>query len=144
MKGWDFDVAAGKAEPANPRADYADVVAGVPASALVPWSSIFSMPQREAYAVGRDDRAKAVLRWRLGTETAYSKVLLYYAQSAAATGYLFLAEGGKHRPALFAHLYSHYAGEYDPDAVLKAVGCSADELGARIVRWCKSLAPPAK
>lgn len=132
-----YDEAAGTADPANPRADGCDVVASCPAASLVPWSKLFAMPQREAYAGDRDKKVSFAMRWKLGDRNTYQAVLLYYAQACAATEYLWLADGGKYRPALIKHLYDHYAGESDPDALLKAVGCSADELGARIVAWCR-------
>jgi hypothetical protein len=139
VRGFAFDVATGSATPANPRAEYADVVAGVAAGDAVPWPKILTMAQREAYALPHDVEVKVPLRWRMGTEGRFDKVNLYYAQAASMTAYLFLADGGKYRPALFTYLYDHYAGTGDPDALLRAVGVSADELGARIVAWCRSV-----
>jgi hypothetical protein len=71
-------------------------------------------------------------------------VHLYYAQAAATTAYLFLAEDGKHRGALLAYTYEHYSGSCDPEALLRSLGVTAEELGARIQRWCKELAPPVR
>jgi hypothetical protein len=144
VKGFDYDAAPGKADPRNPRADYADVVAGVAEADLVPWRALFTMSQREAYSMDHEQKTKGALRWRLGSDVKYSKVHLYYAQAAATTGYLFLAEDGKHRGALLSYTYDHYAGSCDPEAFLRSLGLTADELGARIVAWCRALAPPSK
>ncbi len=138
VRNFAYDVVAKKATPANPRAEYADVVAACPAAKLVAWPKVFAFPQRDAYAMIKEGEVRLALRWKMGHENGFSLGTLYYAQAAATTAYLFLADGGKYRPALFKHLYDHYAGESDPDALLKAVGCSADELGARIVAWCKA------
>jgi hypothetical protein len=142
VKAFDYDAAPGKAEPRNPRADYADAVAGVAEADLVPWADLFEMPQRAAYSMSHEFDVKVALRWRLGSEARHSKVTLYYAQSAAATAYLFLADGGRHRAALLDYVYDHYAGAADPDAFLKSLGLTANELGARIRAWCRDLAPP--
>ena len=145
VRGFDFDVAAGKGEPQNPRCEYANVVAACPEAELIPWQKILTMPQREAYAMSHSDGAKVSRRWHLGPADTYSKVLLYYNQSAAVSGYLFLADGGKYRAALLSYLYDHYAGKCDPDALLKAIGMTVDELGKNIVAWCKTVvtaAPP--
>ena len=138
VRSFAYDPAAGKANPDNPRAEYADVVAACPPASLVPWDKEFAMPQHEAYAMIEQGEVKLALRWRMGNQSHFSLGTLYYAQAAATTAYLYLADGGKYRPALMKHLYDHYAGASDPDALLKVCGCGADELGARIVAWCRA------
>ncbi len=144
VKDFAFDVEAGTGEPSNPAAEYADIVQGTPDAERVPWDKIFSMPQSAAYALLAEGEVKVRLRGRMGTEGTFKKGHLYYAQAASATAYLFLADGGKNRAALFTYLYDYYAGNADPDSILKAVGLSAEDLGAKIVKWCRDLGAPAK
>ena len=111
----------------------------------IPWPKLLTMPQQEAYALlATEAEVKIPLRWRMGLRSRFSKGHLFYCQAAAATGYLFLAEGGKYRAALLSYLYDHYAGACDPGALLAAVGMTGDELGTRIVRWCRSLGAAPK
>ncbi len=138
VKDWDYETTPGKALAANPKAEYADIVGGLPTSAVLPWTMILNAPQRQAYALLGESEVKVPLRWRMGPGSRLSKGNVYYAQSSALTAYLYLAEGGKYRPALFTYLYDHYAGSCDPDKLLTTVGCTADELGARVVAWCRA------
>ena len=138
VKDWDYETTPGKALQQNGKAHYADIVGGLPASAVLPWSMILNAPQRQAYALLGESEVKVPLRWQMGAGSRFSKGNVYYAQSAAMTAYLYLAEGGKHRQALFAYLYDHYAGSCEPDKLLATVGCTADELGTRIVAWCRA------
>ena len=146
VRGFDFDVDAGTGDPLNARAEYADVVAGLREADATPWSKILTMPQSEAYAKGpKEEDIRVPLRWRMGVGGHFGRVNLFYAQAAAATAFLFLADDAKYRPALLDYLYDYYSGHGDPEALLKALGFTAEELGTRIVRWCRSIgAPPPK
>ena len=139
MKDHAYDVPAGKADPNNPRAHYADVVAGLQEKDLYPWAHFLGMTQHEAYSGDFSKEIKVRLRYTMGIDRTYDPVNIWYAQSAATTAFLFLAEGGKYRSAVFDFLYDHYAGTASPDALLSKIGLTADELGAKIVAWCKSL-----
>ncbi len=138
VKDWDYETTPGKALAANPKAEYADIVGGLPAASVLPWTLILHAPQRQAYTLLGESEVKVPLRWRMGPGSRLSKGNVYYAQSSALTAYLYLAEGGKYRPALFSYLYDHYAGDCDPDKLLAAVGCTVDELGTRVVAWCRA------
>jgi hypothetical protein len=65
---------------------------------------------------------------------------LYYAQASAATHYLLDAEGGRHRAAFLDLVVDHYKGKVEAGAVAKRFGAAPEELGARIVSWCRERA----
>jgi hypothetical protein len=105
------------------------------------------MNQREAYSGDHSIKIKVRLRQQMGLDSTYDPVTVWYAQSAATTAFLYLGDNGKYRSALLTFLYDHYAGAPSVDALLTMIGLSADELGAKIVAWCKSQGaspPPTK
>ena len=144
VKDFTYDTVAREAEPLNPRANYADVVAGLPAADTYPWANFLTMTQADAYSGDHDKKIKVRLRQRMGIDSTFDPVNVWYAQSAATTAYLYLAENGKYRSALLTFLYDHYAGTSPAEGLLATIGLSADELGAKVVAWCRSLGVPPK
>jgi hypothetical protein len=134
-----WDVANRRANPDNPRADYAEAVSGVAPESLIPWPKLFTLTQKEFHDLSIDERVPLPRRFRLGPAGSTAPILLFYHQGAAVCAWLALAEGGKHRKALLDFVYAYYEGRAKPDTLTSAVGLSHEEIGKRVVAWCKEL-----
>src|SRR6185503_14601927 len=97
VRGFVFDVAAAKAEPENPRAEYADTLAGIAPERLLPWAKYYVLTQGEFAKLSMSDVIPVARRWRLGPAGATVPKVLFYDQGAGTCAYLYLAEGGKYR-----------------------------------------------
>ncbi len=140
VRGFVFDVAARRATPENPHCDYADVLTGVAPEALIAWPSLLTMSQKEFHDLSAEQLIPVPRRWRLGPAGATVPIALFYDQASAVVAYLYLAENGKHRKALFDFLYAYYAGKAQADMLSKSTGLSSEELGKRALAWCRDLA----
>lgn len=137
VMGFAFDVDAQRASPENPRAEYSDCLSCIAPESLIPWDKLLTMPQSEFAKLSVADRIEQPRRWRLGPPGSTVPKVLFYDQASATCAYLYLAEGQKHRKALLEIVYAYYEGKATPDAVQKATGLSPEELGKRVIAWCK-------
>jgi hypothetical protein len=76
----------------------------------------------------------------LGLGYQLSQISLFYAQAGATCLYLFEAENGKYRDKLMKYVGDHYGARADQLDVQAAFGLSADDLGAKVVEYAKSVA----
>ncbi len=139
VRGFVFDVSARKANPENPRADYADVLSGIAPESLIPWPRLLTMTQKEFHDLSFDDRIPVARRWRLGPLSATVPMVLFYDQASATCAYLWLAENGKYRKALLDFVYAYYGGKAQADTLAKSTGLAPEDLGKRVVAWCHEL-----
>jgi hypothetical protein len=128
-----------KATLDNARADHADTLAGIAPEGLIPWPKLMTLTQDEFQKLSMDDVVPVKRRWRLGPTGATVPKVLFYDQGAAVCAYLYLAEKEKHRKALLDFVYAYYEGKAKPDTLSAAIGLSHEELGKRVVAWCKEL-----
>jgi hypothetical protein len=140
VKGFVFDVDRRRAAPENPRADYVDVVSAIAPEAMIPWPRLLTLTQADFADLSVTDVVRLPRRFHLGPETGTVPKVLFYDQSAAVCAYLYLSEGQKHRKALLDYVYAYYAGKAKPDTLERSTGLSSEELGKRVVAWCKELA----
>ena len=128
----------------DPRATCLDVVAAAPAGGLIPWSRLFGMTPRAAADLPGEPLLALPMRWRMGAVSVLDPGMVYPLQCTAAVAYLH-AQGGRLREGLLACLRGHVTGTLgsSPGYVKEAFGLSAEDLGARIVRWVKEAQDPA-
>ncbi len=139
VRGFVFDVERQRGTPENPRADYADCLAGIAPESLIPWSKHLTMTQEEFSKLSMEDAVPVARRFRLGPNGRTVPKVLFYDQGAAVCAYLYLAEKEKHRKALLDFVYAYYAGKAKADTLERSTGLTPDELGKRVVAWCKEL-----
>ncbi len=139
VRGFVFDLEAQRGTAENARADYADCLAGIAPESLIPWSKHLTLTQGEFAKLSMEDAVPVPRRWRLGPNGMTVPKVLFYDQGAAVCAYLYLAEKEKHRKALLDFVYAYYAGKAKADTLERSTGLTPDELGKRVVAWCKDL-----
>ncbi len=139
VRGFVFDVDAQKAVAENPRAEYADCLSGIAPDALIPWGTCLGMTQAEFAKLSMEDSIPVARRWRLGPTGRTVPKVLFYDQGSATCAYLYLAENQKHRKALLDFVYAYYQGQTKADTLERSTGLTAEELGKRVVAWCREL-----
>jgi hypothetical protein len=140
VRGFVFDVEGRRAQPENPRSRYVDRMSGIAAESLIPWPSLLTMTQEQFAALSVDDPRVVPQRFQLGPPDVTVPKVLFYDQGAAVCAYLYLAEDGKHRKALLDFVYAYYGGTAKADTLTRAIGVAPEELGRRVVAWCRELA----
>jgi len=139
VRGFVFDVDGQRATAENPRAEYADCLAGIAGESLIPWPKHLTMSQEEFGKLSMGNPVPVPRRFRLGPHGRTVDKILFYDQGAAVCAYLYLAEAGKHRKALLDYVYAYYQGKAKADTLERSTGMTSDELGKRVVAWCKEL-----
>lgn len=125
--------------PFNPRSESLDVVASAEPDFLIPWKTVFSLYHSQVNGLPAKDIGFVPLRRHVGRYQPSTMGTLFYAQASAACHYLYHAENGKHRQALFEYLADHYQGMTEKDEIKQAFGLDADDLGRRIKAWCEGV-----
>lgn len=113
-----------------------DIVAHMPNDAAMPWKLLFSFKHPEVNALPPDPIAAVPASRHLGASSMLSRGNIFYSQAAAACHYLYHAENGKYRAALFDYLVDHYEAKTTDDDILRVFGLSPEDLGRRIKAWC--------
>tara|TARA_R110002096_G_scaffold22558_4_gene72427 strand:- start:2092 stop:4842 length:2751 start_codon:yes stop_codon:yes gene_type:complete len=129
IEGFAFDTTAWTWDPLFERAERLDTVASADPKQLLRWKRVFRTSRFSFEKIGKLPEAAVPLSWRIGWKSQLSETNFFYAQSAAACTYLFLAEDGRHREALIDYLVDYYTGQADGLDIEEAFGMSADELG---------------
>lgn len=137
MRSFVWDVGARRATPDNPRSDYADVLTGIAPEGLIPWDTLLRTTQGEFQKLSMATRIPVARRWRLGPVGSTVPKVLFYDQASAVCAYLWLAEGQKHRKALLDFVYAWYTGKASADTLEKSTGMKPEELGKRVLAWCR-------
>ena len=112
---------------------------GIAADALIPWPTLLTLTSEEFHKLSFTDVKPVTRRFRLGPLGATVPMVLFYDQAAAACAYLYLAEGQKYRKALLEFVYAYYGGTAKADTLSRSTGLTLEELGKRVVAWCKEL-----
>ncbi len=128
-------------ETNNPAADSLDVVANASPKQLLPWKSVYNMPQ---IVFGRLNRSKSdrkvPMRWRLGFRHLVSESGMFYAQASATCHYLYHADDASRAKLLeFVRLY--YTGRIPrgQEITRHALGMGPEELGQRVIEYARAM-----
>jgi hypothetical protein len=139
LENFDFDVAAQSWTPGGSSSKRLDLVSQAPRDALLPWDRFFAL------GYGNYDRwtlaggVQIPSSIQLGKVAQLSVEAVFYAQSEATAHYLFNANGGALRPALFEFLANYYSGQYDALDLPAQLDVDATELGAQIEEHARSV-----
>jgi hypothetical protein len=140
VEEFEFDLRSRTWRTLDPRADSLDTVANSPS--LLPWALVLGASQNDFMGFSRRPEHEVPMRWRLGRHRTLSAANLFYAQSAAVCHYL-IESGGESREALLRWVRDLHAGRTRPGEVQARTGVSAEELGRRVVAWCRAGPTPA-
>jgi hypothetical protein len=132
-----FDFATSEPPTPDPRAFSLDVVAHAPEKALLPWEVLFEATHADRGRMANEAKTLVPMRWKLGSRRRLSQVNFFYAQASAASHYLLLGDGEKHRTAYLTYLADQYRGRIEKGAIAARFGMTPAELGARVVAWCR-------
>ncbi len=127
-----FDLDAGTWRGRDPRAARLDVLVHAPAERLLPWAEVLAWSQRDFLGLRSEGEVTVPSTWTLGRRRRLDARRLFYDQAAGVCRALFHGDAAD-RAALRRYLADHYAGRRGGLDVERALGASAEELGARAV-----------
>lgn len=125
----------------EPRADSIDMVANARTAQLFPWKILFKINQIGLNAFiskTPSDNLRVPMTWSLGLQRHMTWTNVFYAQSAATCHYLY--NDSEMRPKLLEYTRLYFTGKTKGLSVEKVFGISPDELGRRVVAYCKARA----
>lgn len=134
-----FDIDAGKWTLFNPRSRSLDLVRVLPSRELVGWANLYRLSHSDFFRLRRDNEVIVQGRWWL-QPSVLSTTRIFYEQAGASCQYLYHAENGKYRAKLIEYVNAYYRGEANKLAIRDAFGMSAEELGARVVKFANAVA----
>jgi len=118
----------------------ADLVASLTKRQMLPWDKLVQVSRGQFQGMLKSEQTlKVGSRTRLGRGYQATLVSLFYAQSAMLARYLYEAEDGKYRDALFDYVVAFYTGEVGKLDFEKAFGVSAKDLGPKVVAFSQKL-----
>ncbi len=143
----EFDLARRRVKLVDPFDPNLDTVASTKDRQRIAWPDLFGA-SHAAMLRSLDPKPGSAgdvpSRFRLAVRGQLSQINLFYSQAAAATLYLYAAEGGRHRDALLDYVERYYTcrpGEGAVMSVEKAFGVAPATLGDRVREWARSSNP---
>ncbi|MHC4940668.1 MAG: hypothetical protein ACYTHK_17135 [Planctomycetota bacterium] len=122
------------------RAASLDTIASMAESGkLIDWKKLYTGTSIDFWALSKSPDIVVRRRWMLGS-IPVSKAQLWYMQSAATCQFLYHAENGKYRDALFDYVVNHYTSKRKKMSTVEAFGMEPERLGRRVVVFAKEVA----
>ncbi|MGE0192948.1 MAG: hypothetical protein AB7T63_13005 [Planctomycetota bacterium] len=123
--------------PLDAQLERFDILAGLAPKDALPWDEMLDMPQVGLAQLAQRKPVQASSWWKLDSGYHLDGVNLFYLQSGAVCQYLLLAHGDE-GAALKTLVRAWYDGSYKPGMVKQVTGLAPDELGQRVLAFCRS------
>ncbi|MEZ6009950.1 MAG: hypothetical protein R3F05_19625 [Planctomycetota bacterium] len=136
MSDHEVDLRGRKLVPLDAQLPRLDILAGLAPKDALPWDALFDMPQVALGQLTRRKPVQASSWWKLDQGYQLDGVNLFYLQSGAVCQYLLFAHGDG-GAALKSLVRAWYDGSYKPGMVKQVTGVAPDELGKRVLAFCR-------
>lgn len=135
-----YDLDTWTCETVNPRADSLDTLSNLTARQLLPWADLLAWSQDDFHRLSKTASLAIPSRWQLGARRQLGEIGLFYDQATGICQFLYHADDGRHRAALFELVELYYTGRYTPADLPRLTGIAASELGERVNRFARERA----
>ena len=139
VKEFAWDELAGSWDTLAPRPESLDILAQTPTHLRLSWTDVLESDQVRFRDFSPLDERSVPVSWDPQRMRVLSSRNLYYAQSAAVASYLFHAEDGRRREALYDYLIAYYTGQQAALDLRQAFGAGAGELGNQAILYARGV-----